>query len=89
MGFVAAVGILISFFDLLVSLFGALANASIVFILPVLFYWRLTGFRNKHIIELLWNCLILLFGSVAFIFGLWAAIEDLIDTFKNGYDYRI
>ncbi|KAI9272673.1 transmembrane amino acid transporter protein-domain-containing protein [Phascolomyces articulosus] len=89
MVFVAAVGILIPFFDLLMSLFGALANASLVFVLPVLFYWRLTGIRNKHIIELAWNCLILLFGGVAFVFGTWAAIEDLIDAFKDGYEYRI
>ncbi|KAI9272672.1 transmembrane amino acid transporter protein-domain-containing protein [Phascolomyces articulosus] len=89
MVFITAVGILIPFFGLLMSLIGAFANSSIVFILPVLFYWRLTGFRNKNIIELAWNFLILIFGFVAMIFGTWASIEDLIKEFKNGYTYSI
>ena len=87
--FVTAVGILIPFFGLLMSLIGAFANSSIVFILPVLFYWKLTGFRNKNFIELAWNFLILVFGLVAMIFGTWAAIEDLVAEFKNGYEYNL
>ncbi|KAI7852392.1 transmembrane amino acid transporter protein-domain-containing protein [Circinella umbellata] len=89
MVFVTAVGILIPFFGLLMSLIGAFANSSIVFILPVLFYWKLTGFRNKNPIELAWNFLILVFGLVAMIFGTWAAVEDLVAEFKNGYEYNL
>ncbi|KAI9272668.1 transmembrane amino acid transporter protein-domain-containing protein [Phascolomyces articulosus] len=89
MVFVAAVGILIPFFDLLMSLLGAFANCAIVFVFPVLFYWRLTGFRNKPIYELAWNFLIILVGLVGLIFGTKTAIEDLIAAFSDGYDYKI
>ncbi|KAI9488811.1 transmembrane amino acid transporter protein-domain-containing protein [Zychaea mexicana] len=89
MVFVGAIGILIPFFDLLMSLLGAFANCAIIFIFPVLFYWRLTGFRNKKIYELAWNCLIILVGLVGLIFGTKTAIEDLIDTFADGYQYNI
>ncbi|KAI9249743.1 transmembrane amino acid transporter protein-domain-containing protein [Phascolomyces articulosus] len=59
------------------------------FILPILFYWRLSGFCNKHIIELAWGVLTVLFGLVGLIFGTWAAVEDLVKAFENGYEYKI
>ncbi|KAI7852396.1 transmembrane amino acid transporter protein-domain-containing protein [Circinella umbellata] len=87
--FVGAIGILIPFFDLLMSLLGAFSNCAIVFVFPVLFYWRLTGFRNKPFYELGWNFLIILVGLVGLIFGTKTAIEDLIAAFSDGYDYQI
>ncbi|KAG2220852.1 hypothetical protein INT45_010914 [Circinella minor] len=87
--FVAVVGILIPFFDVLMSLLGALSNSALVFILPVAFYWKLDGFRNKKIYELAFGALTLLYGLVALVFGTWSAVEALVDTFANGYKYQI
>ncbi|KAI9272657.1 transmembrane amino acid transporter protein-domain-containing protein [Phascolomyces articulosus] len=89
MVFVAVVGILIPFFDLLMSLIGAFANCAVILIFPVLFYLRLTGFRNKNILQHFWHFLIVLVGLVGLIFGTWTAIEDLIDAFADGYEYSI
>ncbi|KAI9278339.1 transmembrane amino acid transporter protein-domain-containing protein [Phascolomyces articulosus] len=87
--FVAVIGVVIPFFDVLMSLLGAFSNSALVFILPVLFYWKLDGFRNKPIYELAWGALVLLYGLVALIFGTWAAVDDLVSTFANGYHYQI
>ncbi|KAI7852397.1 transmembrane amino acid transporter protein-domain-containing protein [Circinella umbellata] len=89
MVFVGAVGILIPFFDLLMSLIGAFANCGVILIFPVLFYYRLTGFRNKSVLLHFWHFLIVLVGLVGLIFGTWTAIEDLINAFGDGYEYEI
>ncbi|KAI9495370.1 transmembrane amino acid transporter protein-domain-containing protein [Zychaea mexicana] len=69
-------------FDLLMSLIGSFANCALIFIFPVLFYWRLTGFRNKPIYELAWNALIIVLGIVGLIFGTIDSIEGLIEAFS-------
>ncbi|KAG2217027.1 hypothetical protein INT45_003983, partial [Circinella minor] len=86
---VAVIGILIPFFDLLMSLIGAFANCALIMIFPVLFYIRLTGFRNKNIFEHAWHLLIIIVGLVGLIFGTWTAIEDLVDAFTDGYEYEL
>ncbi|KAI7860818.1 transmembrane amino acid transporter protein-domain-containing protein [Circinella umbellata] len=68
-------------FDLLMSLIGSFANCALIFIFPVIFYWRLTGFRNKPIYELAWNALIILLGIVGLIFGTIDSIKGLIHAY--------
>ncbi|KAI9272658.1 transmembrane amino acid transporter protein-domain-containing protein [Phascolomyces articulosus] len=87
--FCGVIGILLPFFDLLMSLIGAFANCAVILVFPVLFYLRLTGFRNKSIFLHLWHFLIILVGLVGLIFGTWTAIEDIIDVFADGYEYKI
>ncbi|KAI9488806.1 transmembrane amino acid transporter protein-domain-containing protein [Zychaea mexicana] len=89
MVFIGVVGIVIPFFDLLMSLIGAFANCLIILVFPVLFYWRLTGFRNKKFYILAWHGLIILVGLVGLIFGTWTAIEDLIDRFGDDFEYSL
>ncbi|KAI9319914.1 transmembrane amino acid transporter protein-domain-containing protein [Dichotomocladium elegans] len=68
-------------FDLLMSLIGSFANCGLIFIFPVLFYWRLTGFRNKPIYELAFCGLIILLGIVGLIFGTIDSIRGLVNAY--------
>jgi amino acid permease len=65
-------------FGALMSLIGAFANCALIFIFPVLFYLKLTGFRNKPIYELVWCTLVVILGIVGLIFGTKEAIQELI-----------
>ncbi|KAG2226911.1 hypothetical protein INT45_010190 [Circinella minor] len=77
------VGCTVPYFDLLMSLLGAFACSTTIFIIPVVCYWRLSGFRSKPIYELAWGILIIIFGSFGLIFGTWFAMEDLIRAYQN------
>ncbi|KAL9554381.1 hypothetical protein MBANPS3_002826 [Mucor bainieri] len=81
--FVGVIGAVIPHFDDLMSLIGSFANCGLIFIFPIVFYFRLTGFRNKPIYEIAWCCLTILMGLVGLIFGTISSIENLIADFKN------
>ncbi|KAF7723773.1 hypothetical protein EC973_001686 [Apophysomyces ossiformis] len=83
MVFVGVVACVVPHFDLLMSLIGAFANCALIFLFPILFYFRLTGFRNKPFYEIAWCGLIFLLGIVGLIFGTKEAIEALIDVYKT------
>ncbi|KAI8338592.1 transmembrane amino acid transporter protein-domain-containing protein [Chlamydoabsidia padenii] len=77
MVFVGVIACVVPNFSALMSLIGAFSNCLLIFVFPVLFYFRLTGFRNKPIYEILWCGFIVLLGIVGLIFGSWSAIDDL------------
>ncbi|KAI9496403.1 transmembrane amino acid transporter protein-domain-containing protein [Zychaea mexicana] len=79
----ATIGCVVPFFDLLMALFGAVGCSTTIFIIPVLCYFRLTGFGNKSLYVLAWNFLILVFGTVGLAFGSWFAVEDLVHAFQK------
>ncbi|CAO3693063.1 unnamed protein product [Rhizopus stolonifer] len=79
--FVGVIGAVVPHFDDLMSLIGAFANCALVFIFPVVFYIRLTGFRNKPIYELVWCGFVVLLGIVGLMFGTIDAIQALISEF--------
>ncbi|RCI01698.1 hypothetical protein CU098_011204 [Rhizopus stolonifer] len=83
MVFVAVIGAVIPHFDDLMSLIGSFSNCGLIFIFPVIFYFKLTGFRNKPIYEIAWCFLILLLGLVGLIFGTISSIEQLIKDFRS------
>jgi vesicular inhibitory amino acid transporter len=83
MVFVGVIGAVVPHFDDLMSLIGAFANCGLIFIFPVVFYLRLTGFRNKPIYELAWCGLIVLLGVVGLVFGTIEAIQALVEDFKG------
>jgi amino acid permease len=64
-------------FGALMSLIGAFANCTLIFIFPIIFYFKLTGFRNKPFYEIAWCGLIILLGLVGLIFGTMEAINGL------------
>ncbi|ORZ16463.1 transmembrane amino acid transporter protein-domain-containing protein [Absidia repens] len=74
----------IPYFSLLMGLIGSFSNCVLIFVFPILYYFKLTGFRNKHIIEILWCFLTILMGIVGLIFGTKDAIEGLIQETQGG-----
>lgn len=78
MVFVGVIGACIPHFDILMSLIGSFANCGLIFIFPILFYFKLTGFRNKPIYEIAWCLLTILLGIVGLIFGTISSIKALI-----------
>ena len=79
---VGVIGASIPHFDHLMSLIGSFANCGLIFIFPILFYFKLTGFRNKPIYEIAWCLLTILLGVVGLIFGTISSIQALIQDFK-------
>lgn len=80
--FVGVIGASIPHFDDLMALIGSFANCGLIFIFPILFYFKLTGFRNKPYYEIAWCLLTILLGIVGLIFGTISAIQALIRDFK-------
>jgi amino acid permease len=84
MGILVILAIFIPYFDNFMALIGALSNCGLVFLLPVLCYLKLTGFRNKPIYELAFCALTVFMGIIGCIFGTKDAIEALIASFEGG-----
>ncbi|CAO3642685.1 unnamed protein product [Cunninghamella blakesleeana] len=80
---IVIIAVFIPYFDLLMGLIGSFSNCVLVFVFPILFYLKLTGFRNKPFYELAWYGLTILLGIVGLIFGSKDAIEGLIKATKN------
>ncbi|KAI8366163.1 transmembrane amino acid transporter protein-domain-containing protein [Blakeslea trispora] len=78
---IALIACFVPNFGALMSLIGAFANCTMVFVFPVLFYLRLTGFRNKPWYELIWCFFVVLLGIVGLIFGTIDAIRVLKDSY--------
>ncbi|KAI8061790.1 transmembrane amino acid transporter protein-domain-containing protein [Gongronella butleri] len=74
---VAVIAIFVPDFGDFLSLLGAFSNCALVLIFPVLFYFKLTGFRNKPFYEWIAAGLIIILGIVGLIFGSWSAIDSL------------
>lgn len=80
---IAVVAIFVPFFGDFMSLLGAFSNCALVFIFPVLFYYKLTGYKGKPWYEYILAILTLLLGIVGLIFGTISAIQALDYDFKN------
>ncbi|CAO3617967.1 unnamed protein product [Mucor hiemalis] len=80
--FIAVIACVVPHFGALMSLLGAFANCALIFIFPVVFYLKLTGFRNKPIWELVWCFFIVLLGIVGLIFGTIEAVKELIASYQ-------
>ncbi|GAA5795659.1 transmembrane amino acid transporter protein-domain-containing protein [Helicostylum pulchrum] len=75
---VGIIACVVPFFGELMSLLGAFANCSLIFVFPVVLYLKLTGVRNKSYLELAWCFLVVLMGIVGLIFGTIEAVKALI-----------
>ncbi|KAL7321605.1 hypothetical protein PS15m_001362 [Mucor circinelloides] len=80
---IAVIAIFVPFFGDFMSLLGAFSNCALVFIFPVIFYYKLTGVKGKPWYEYILAFLTLLLGVVGLIFGTISAIEALNNDFKN------
>lgn len=81
---IVIIAIFVPYFDLLMGLIGSFSNCVLVFVFPIVFYLKLTGFRNKPIYQLAWYALTIVLGIVGLIFGSRDAILGLIDRTQNG-----
>ncbi|KAG0167512.1 hypothetical protein DFQ28_004182 [Apophysomyces sp. BC1034] len=77
------IAIFVPFFGDFMALLGAFSNCALVFIFPVVFYYKLTGFRNKPFYELILGFFVILMGIVGLIFGTKSAIEALRADFAG------
>jgi amino acid permease len=80
---IAVVAIYVPFFGDFMSLLGAFSNCALILIFPVIFYLKLTGFRNKRWAELILCFFVVLLGVVGLIFGTISAIEALKADFEG------
>ncbi|KAI9259556.1 transmembrane amino acid transporter protein-domain-containing protein [Phascolomyces articulosus] len=83
MVFCGVIACTVPHFSPLMSLFGAVGYSTSIFVIPILCFWKLTGFRNKPIYEIAWGFLILLMGIVGLVFGTWDAVESLIAAYTS------
>ncbi|KAI7891467.1 transmembrane amino acid transporter protein-domain-containing protein [Mucor mucedo] len=80
---IAVIAIYVPFFGDFMSLLGAFSNCALILIFPVMFYLKLTGFRNKHWAELILCFFVVLLGIVGLIFGTISAVKALKSDFEN------
>ncbi|RKP26024.1 transmembrane amino acid transporter protein-domain-containing protein [Syncephalis pseudoplumigaleata] len=77
------VAMVVPFFGDFMALLGALANCMIVFVLPIVCYLRLFGWRSVWKITLAWCFLIVAIGLFACVLGAIDAIKALHDDFAG------
>lgn len=80
---VAVIAIYVPFFGDFMSLLGAFSNCTLILIFPIIFYLKLTGFRNKHWFELIVCFLGVVLGIVGLVFGTISAVQSLKRNFEN------
>ncbi|KAG0326025.1 hypothetical protein BGZ99_010246 [Dissophora globulifera] len=79
-GLIAAV---IPYFGDVMDLLGALTTCLLVFVMPILFYYKLGGLKNSDWWVKLWALFIFVIGLVALVLGTINATQHLIEDFKN------
>ncbi|KAI9027214.1 transmembrane amino acid transporter protein-domain-containing protein [Phycomyces nitens] len=80
---ITVIAIYVPFFGDFMSLLGAFSNCALILIFPVMFYFKLTGLRNKSWYELILGFFTVLLGIVGLIFGTISAVKALKDDFSN------
>lgn len=81
MAFVGLIACVVPSFGALMSLIGAFANCTLIFIFPIVFDFKLNGWRQKKYYELVWCALIILLGIVGMVFGTIEAVKELIAAY--------
>ncbi|KAG0253040.1 hypothetical protein DFQ27_007708 [Actinomortierella ambigua] len=84
LGVVGGIASLVPYFDSFMSLLGALGNCSLIFILPIVFYWRLIGWRHMPWYELAFCAFTLIIGALSAVIGTIDAIKALNRDFTQG-----
>ncbi|KAF9933074.1 hypothetical protein FBU30_006575 [Linnemannia zychae] len=73
----------VPFFGNFLSLLGALGNCSLIFVLPIIFYFKLIGWRHLKYHELAWCAFIVIIGLISAVIGSIDAIKALRESFLN------
>ncbi|KAF9273581.1 hypothetical protein BGZ68_001390 [Mortierella alpina] len=80
---VGLVSSVVPFFGDVMDLLGAMTTCLLVFVMPIMCYYRLGGLTNAGWGIRLWAAFILLVGLVAMVFGTYDAMKHLIDDFQR------
>ncbi|KAI9316858.1 transmembrane amino acid transporter protein-domain-containing protein [Dichotomocladium elegans] len=83
MGILIVLAVFVPYFSDFMSLIGALSTCGLVFLLPVSFYIKLTGWQNKSIVELAFCAFTIFLGVVGCVFGTIDAIRALTSDFQT------
>ncbi|KAF9129580.1 hypothetical protein BGW39_004018 [Mortierella sp. 14UC] len=73
----------VPFFGDFLSLLGALGNCSLIFVLPIIFYFKLIGWRQMKFYELGWCAFIVIIGVISAVIGSIDAIKALRASFLS------
>ncbi|KAF9349057.1 hypothetical protein BGX34_002091 [Mortierella sp. NVP85] len=73
----------VPYFGDFLSLLGALGNCTLIFVLPILCYFKLIGWKQLKWYELLWCAIIVVIGVISAVIGSIDAIKALRDDFQN------
>ncbi|OAQ32741.1 hypothetical protein K457DRAFT_134861 [Linnemannia elongata AG-77] len=82
-GICGGIACTVPFFGDFLSLLGALGNCSLIFVLPIIFYFKLIGWRQMKAYELLWCAFIVIIGVISAVIGSIDAIKALRNDFIN------
>ncbi|KAF9281073.1 hypothetical protein BGZ74_002456 [Mortierella antarctica] len=82
-GVCGAIACVVPFFGDFLSLLGAMGNCSLIFVMPVVFYFKLIGWRQLKAYELVWCAIIVIIGVVSAIIGSIDAVKALKVSFDN------
>ncbi|KAG0380729.1 hypothetical protein BGX24_005607 [Mortierella sp. AD032] len=81
--FCGGIACTVPYFGHFLSLLGAMGNCSLIFVLPIIFYFKLIGWRQMKFYELGWCALIVVIGVISAIIGSIDAIKALNDAFHG------
>lgn len=73
----------VPYFGDFLSLLGALGNCTLIFVLPILCYFKLIGWRHLKWYELVWCAIIVLIGIISAVIGSIDAIKALNLRFQT------
>ncbi|KAF8937353.1 hypothetical protein BGZ58_002848 [Dissophora ornata] len=73
----------VPYFGDFLSLLGALGNCTLIFILPILCYFKLIGWRQMKWYELVWCAIIVIIGAISAVIGSIDAIKALKVDFET------
>ncbi|KAF9312137.1 hypothetical protein BGZ91_006607 [Linnemannia elongata] len=82
-GICGGIACTVPFFGDFLSLLGALGNCSLIFVLPIIFYFKLIGWRQMKAYELVWCAFIVIIGVISAVIGSIDAIKALRNDFIN------
>ncbi|KAG0045056.1 hypothetical protein BGZ83_009684 [Gryganskiella cystojenkinii] len=74
----------VPYFGDFLSLLGALGNCTLIFVLPILCYFKLIGWKQMRWYELIWCAIILVIGLLSAVIGSIDAIKALNKDFNQG-----
>ncbi|KAF9164488.1 hypothetical protein BGX20_000927 [Mortierella sp. AD010] len=88
-GFCGAIACIVPYFGDFLSLLGALGNCTLIYVLPILCYFKLIGWRHMKWHELVWCAFIVFIGVLSAAIGTIDAIRALKRDFENDPDNQI